>query len=237
MPHAAAICGTLSRRLRVSIGATRQCAHPASHAHAPPARLANWALRSGHVSGVSAGALVYDQLEPVARGKIDAYLDILLEWNSKMNLTAIKDRPSAISRHIDDSLAVLPAMDRAVARSRAGGPGGLGGLGDTGHTGATGGPVRIVDVGSGAGLPGLIFAALRPEWSVTLLDSLNKRCTFNTAAAEAMGLGNVDVLWRCVSCFVFRVVFVFVFEMSRWVLLRLGFLPVLFHPFAHPAPV
>ena len=196
MPHAAAICGTLSRRLRVSIGATRQCAHPASHAHAPPARLANWALRSGHVSGVSAGALVYDQLEPVARGKIDAYLDILLEWNSKMNLTAIKDRPSAISRHIDDSLAVLPAMDRAVdravARSRAGGPGGL---------------VRIVDVGSGAGLPGLIFAALRPEWSVTLLDSLNKRCTFNTAAAEAMGLGNVDVLWRCVSCFVFRVVF------------------------------
>jgi hypothetical protein len=215
MPHAAAICGTLSRRLRVSIGATRRCAHPASHAHAPPARLANWALRSGHVSGVSAGALVYDQLEPVARGKIDAYLDILLEWNSKMNLTAIKDRPSAISRHIDDSLAVLPAMDRAVARSRAGGPGGpggpggLGGLGDTGHTGATGdtgdtgatgGPVRIVDVGSGAGLPGLIFAALRPEWSVTLLDSLNKRCTFNTAAAEAMGLGNVDVLWRCVSC-------------------------------------
>lgn len=192
MPHAAAICGTLSRRLRVSIGATRQCAHPASHAHAPPARLANWALRSGHVSGVSAGALVYDQLEPVARGKIDAYLDILLEWNSKMNLTAIKDRPSAISRHIDDSLAVLPAMDRAVARSRAG---------------ATGGLVRIVDVGSGAGLPGLIFAALRPEWSVTLLDSLKKRCTFNTAAAEAMGLGNVDVLWRCVSCFVWCFVF------------------------------
>jgi hypothetical protein len=232
MPHAAAICGTLSRRLRVSIGATRQCAHPASHAHAPPARLANWALRSGHVSGVSAGALVYDQLEPVARGKIDAYLDILLEWNSKMNLTAIKDRPSAISRHIDDSLAVLPAMDRAVARSRAGGlggPGGLGGLGDTGdtgHTGTTGGPVRIVDVGSGAGLPGLIFAALRPEWSVTLLDSLNKRCTFNTAAAEAMGLGNVDVLWRCVSCFVFRV----------WCLC-LRCLVVLFHPFAHPAPV
>jgi len=47
----------------------------------------------------------------------------------------------------------------------------------------------------GAGLPGLVFATLRPEWSVTLLDSLNKRCTFNTAAAEAMGLGNVDILW------------------------------------------
>ena len=95
-----------------------------------------------------------------------------------MNLTAIKDRPSAISRHINDSLAVLPAMDRAVELSRAVAP------------------VRIVDVGSGAGLPGLIFATLRPEWRVTLLDSLNKRCTFNTAAAEAMGLGNVDVLWR-----------------------------------------
>jgi 16S rRNA (guanine527-N7)-methyltransferase len=94
-----------------------------------------------------------------------------------MNLTAIKDRPTAVSRHINDSLAILPAMDNAVA-----------------NTSNPNRP-RIVDVGSGAGLPGLVFATLRPAWSVTLLDSLNKRCTFNTAAAEAMGLTNVDILW------------------------------------------
>lgn len=124
----------------------------------------------------------YEQLDPLARGKIDTYLDILLDWNSKMNLTAIKDRSSAISRHVNDSLAILPAMDRAVADARVGCE--------------SGSAVRVVDVGSGAGLPGLILATLRPEWRVTLLDSLNKRCTFNTAAAEAMGLANVDILWR-----------------------------------------
>ena len=123
-------------------------------------------------------ALTYDQLETHHREKIDAYLDILLDWNTRMNLTAIKDRPTAISRHVNDSLAVLPAMDRAAAQLSSPASG-----------------LRVVDVGSGAGLPGLIFATLRPEWSVTLLDSLNKRCTFNTAAAEAMGLDNVEILW------------------------------------------
>ncbi len=178
MPPAAAICWTLSRRLQVSLGVTRCCMHRPFPARGPLVQPAPWVRRSRHVSGVSAGALSYDRLDPVNRGKIDAYLDILLEWNGKMNLTAIKDRPSAISRHINDSLAILPAMDRAVELSRAGAP------------------VRVVDVGSGAGLPGLIFATLRPDWHVTLLDSLNKRCTFNAAAVEAMGLGNVDVLWR-----------------------------------------
>ena len=189
----ASICGTLSRRLGVPFVATRRFAHRAFPFRARPAPLApaHRARRSRQVSGVAAGALSYDRLDPLAREKIDNYLDILLDWNSKMNLTAIKDRPSAISRHINDSLAILPAMDRAVELSHAGAP------------------VRIVDVGSGAGLPGLIFATLRPGWRVTLLDSLNKRCTFNTAAAEAMGLGNVDVLWRYAavsSVFIFMMI-------------------------------
>jgi len=83
-------------------------------------------------------ALTYNQLDPTAREKIDVYLDMLLDWNNRMNLTAIKDRPTAISRHINDSLAILPAMDNAV------------GMMTTMQPALPHPPrIRIVDVGSG----------------------------------------------------------------------------------------
>lgn len=54
--------------------------------------------------------------------------------------------------------------------------------------------VRLIDVGSGAGLPGLILAVARPSWKFTLLESMRKRCTFLEHAVEAMNLSNVDVV-------------------------------------------
>lgn len=54
--------------------------------------------------------------------------------------------------------------------------------------------VSFIDVGSGAGLPGLILAIARPSWRFTLLESMKKRCTFLEHAVEAMGLSNVDVV-------------------------------------------
>ncbi|PNH00601.1 Ribosomal RNA small subunit methyltransferase G [Tetrabaena socialis] len=54
---------------------------------------------------------------------------------------------------------------------------------------------RVVDVGTGAGLPGMVLAAARPQWKVTLLDSLRKRCDFLRQAAAVAGLTNVEVVW------------------------------------------
>ena len=116
----------------------------------------------------------YGDLDTSQRNKIDAYLDILLDWNTRMNLTAIQDRGQAIERHINDSLAILPALDACVEHTK---------------------DVRLIDIGSGAGLPGLVIATARPLWHVCLLDSLKKRCSFTTAAVDAMGLDNVNVLW------------------------------------------
>jgi 16S rRNA (guanine(527)-N(7))-methyltransferase RsmG len=116
----------------------------------------------------------YSDLEVSQRGKIDRYLDILLDWNTRMNLTAIQDRQQAIERHINDSLAILPALDACLEYGQ--------------HA-------KVIDIGSGAGLPGLVLATARPLWHVCLLDSLKKRCAFTTAAVEAMGLDNVEVVW------------------------------------------
>mmetsp|Transcript_21776 Transcript_21776/g.56784 ORF Transcript_21776/g.56784 Transcript_21776/m.56784 type:complete len:177 (+) Transcript_21776:301-831(+) len=56
-------------------------------------------------------------------------------------------------------------------------------------------PLRVIDVGTGAGLPGMVLAVMRPHWQVTLLDSLRKRCDFLTRAAEVAGVQNVSVVW------------------------------------------
>jgi len=53
----------------------------------------------------------------------------------------------------------------------------------------------VIDVGSGAGLPGIVLAIARPRWHVTLLDSLQKRCSFNSEAILAAGICNASVVW------------------------------------------
>ncbi|EFJ47446.1 hypothetical protein VOLCADRAFT_46111, partial [Volvox carteri f. nagariensis] len=55
--------------------------------------------------------------------------------------------------------------------------------------------LRLLDVGTGAGLPGMVLAVARPQWKVTLLDSLRKRCEFLREAAARAGLDNVEVVW------------------------------------------
>lgn len=89
---------------------------------------------------------------------------------------AITDRDEAYQRHVNDSLALLPAIDSCLETP-------------------TQGLTRLIDVGSGAGLPGIILAIARPNWHITLLDSLQKRCTFNKEAISAAGLANVSVTW------------------------------------------
>ncbi|XP_066371934.1 uncharacterized protein [Miscanthus floridulus] len=133
------------------------------------------------VASSSSAAATTSSLSPPQQRQVTVYVDTLLEWNQRMNLTAVTDEAEVMTRHVADSLAMLPPLERAYhARSTSAG-------------GAIDG-VRLIDVGSGAGLPGLILAVARPSWKVTLLELMRKRCTFLEHAVEAMELSNVDVV-------------------------------------------
>lgn len=99
-----------------------------------------------------------------AAEKLLAYRDLLLKWNRTYNLTALKDPVQMVSHHLLDSLAILPWV--------------------TGE--------NLLDVGSGAGLPGIPLAIARPELQVTLVDAVQKKATFQRQAAIELGLANVE---------------------------------------------
>jgi 16S rRNA (guanine527-N7)-methyltransferase len=97
------------------------------------------------------------------------YLARLLAMNEQMNLTAIKDAESAWERHILDALTLLPLLADVPAGA------------------------RLVDLGSGGGIPGLVLAIARPELRVTLVEATQKKAAFLSAVSASMGLANVTV--------------------------------------------
>lgn len=98
-----------------------------------------------------------------------AYYELLTEWNSFMNLTAITEFEEVMKKHFTDSLSLVRAYDLSKS-------------------------VSVIDVGTGAGFPGLPLKIAFPGLKVTLLDSLNKRVKFLDAVIEKLGLDNIDTI-------------------------------------------
>ena len=101
------------------------------------------------------------------------YIALMEKWTGVYNLTAVREQSKMISHHLLDSLAVLPYINAD----------------------------SLIDVGSGAGLPGIPLALARPEMRVTLLDSNHKKTTFLQQACIELKLDNVSVINERVEAF------------------------------------
>ena len=95
------------------------------------------------------------------------YMQLLLKWNEKINLTAITDEDEIILKHFVDSLTVLKYINEND---------------------------KIIDVGTGAGFPGIPIAIMMPNVKITLLDSLNKRINFLNEVIKELDLKNVETI-------------------------------------------
>src|SRR5579875_690787 len=93
------------------------------------------------------------------------YREELLDWNTRVNLTAITDAGEVLLKHFLDSLSLLQAFDRGTA--------------------------SLLDIGSGAGFPGLVLKIARPQWQVTLLEATGKKVLFLRHVIECLNLQGV----------------------------------------------
>lgn len=119
----------------------------------------------------AAGALGLTLEAGQSRQLLD-YLDLMERWNRVYNLSAIRDREAMLVQHIVDCLAAVGPLRR--------------------HT--QGRPARLLDVGSGAGLPGVVLAIAMPELDVSCVDAVGKKVAFIREVAAALGLPNLHAL-------------------------------------------
>ncbi|MFC3337066.1 16S rRNA (guanine(527)-N(7))-methyltransferase RsmG [Paracandidimonas soli] len=106
-----------------------------------------------------------------------AYLSQLQRWNRTYNLTAIRDPSQMLVQHVFDSMSIVMRLRDATKD----------------HV-ASGKQVSVLDVGSGAGLPGTIIAILEPDWRVSCVDAVEKKTAFIRQIAGVLGLSNLQAL-------------------------------------------
>ncbi|MFC5608571.1 16S rRNA (guanine(527)-N(7))-methyltransferase RsmG [Variovorax soli] len=101
--------------------------------------------------------------------KLLAYGDLILKWNKVYNLTALRDPAQVLTHHLLDSLSIIAPLQRQCPQAS-----------------------RLLDVGSGAGLPGAVIAIMRPELSVSCVDAVAKKAAFIRQVSAELGLPNLN---------------------------------------------
>ena len=162
-------------------GRTAGGRHESHHRRRPHPQLQRRLARASAAADVDTDAILESYLDDAQMDRVRTFATTLLEKNKVMNLTGALTVDEVLGRHVADSLALIPAIERAL---------------DAGASSRRpGAKIRVMDVGSGAGFPGMALAIARPTWEVTLLDTLQKRTSFLDAAAAECGVDNVRTLW------------------------------------------
>lgn len=112
-------------------------------------------------------------LPAATRTKLLRYLALIARWNQVYNLTAVREPEAMLRQHLLDCLAALPAL--------------------RGHLAGQPAP-RVLDVGSGAGLPGVVLALCEPAWCVSCVDTVAKKASFIRQVAAELGVANLQAL-------------------------------------------
>lgn len=108
-------------------------------------------------------------LEPVQADQLVSYLKLVERWNLIYNLTAVRELTAMATQHVVDSMSIILSVRTRLPGARR----------------------RILDVGSGAGLPGVVIAILQPWDAVVCVDSVGKKAAFVTQVAASLNLGNL----------------------------------------------
>lgn len=101
------------------------------------------------------------------------YYQLLIEWNNVMNLTAITEYSEVVQKHFVDSLAFVKAMDEGCLQANG---------------------ISLIDIGTGAGFPGIPIKIAFPNLKITLLDSLNKRIKFLNEVIEKLEINHIEAV-------------------------------------------
>lgn len=109
------------------------------------------------------------ELSEVQRGQFNQFYELLVDWNTRMNLTGITEYDDVLSKHFFDSLTCIKGLEDWSGK-------------------------KVIDVGTGAGFPGVPMKIANPTMAITLLDSLNKRIQFLDVVAEDLGLEDVELI-------------------------------------------
>jgi 16S rRNA (guanine527-N7)-methyltransferase len=105
--------------------------------------------------------------------RLERYLELLVKWNAAYNLTAVRDPALMRTQHLADCLAVVEPLRRQLGRGK---------------------PARVLDVGSGGGLPGVVLAMAEPAWEVTCVDAVGKKAAFVRQVAGDLALPNLHAV-------------------------------------------